>query len=108
SRVAINRTVAGVHFPVDSAAGQLLGTTLGEYFVHRASTPAANYSSRQFNCATFPAANDFVWHLVYDAPGDRWQPAQPAWIGAPISNAETAGQSPLLNWLWTQAAGEWP
>ena len=32
SRVAVNRTVAGVHFPVDSAAGCFLGLTLGEYF----------------------------------------------------------------------------
>ena len=30
-RFSINRTVAGVHFPIDASAGQMLGTTLGEY-----------------------------------------------------------------------------
>jgi hypothetical protein len=34
-RVAVNRTVAGVHFPIDSIAGHVLGTALGEYFVTR-------------------------------------------------------------------------
>jgi hypothetical protein len=31
-RITINRTVAGVHFPIDAAAGQVLGLTLGEFF----------------------------------------------------------------------------
>ena len=33
ARIAQNRTVAGVHYPVDSAAGALLGVALGQAFV---------------------------------------------------------------------------
>jgi hypothetical protein len=39
ARIAINRTVAGVHYPVDSAAGAVLGITLGDFLVARASAP---------------------------------------------------------------------
>ena len=34
-RVAINRTVAGLHFPVDSVAGMVLGRTLAEFYIKR-------------------------------------------------------------------------
>jgi hypothetical protein len=33
ARISINRVVAGVHFPVDIAAGMVLGLQLGKYFV---------------------------------------------------------------------------
>jgi membrane-associated phospholipid phosphatase len=32
-RFSVNRIVAGVHFPIDAAAGQVLGTSLGEFFL---------------------------------------------------------------------------
>ena len=51
-RIAVNRTVAGVHFPADSAAGAVLGIQLGRLLLARA-TPVgavarASFDGRQF------------------------------------------------------------
>ena len=40
NRIAVNRTIAGVHFPVDSAAGAVIGMTLGTYLAQRCQVPA--------------------------------------------------------------------
>ena len=37
ARIALNRTVAGVHFPFESMAGFLLGITIGQIFWRRLS-----------------------------------------------------------------------
>ncbi len=34
-RIAVNRTVAGVHFPVDSVAGMVLGRSIAELIMQR-------------------------------------------------------------------------
>ena len=33
ARISVNRVIAGVHFPIDLAAGLVLGLTVGRYFV---------------------------------------------------------------------------
>ncbi|WP_084020851.1 phosphatase PAP2 family protein [Microvirga flocculans] len=113
SRVAINRTVAGVHFPIDSAAGAFLGLTLGQYFVNLCRN-AGTYEAYQFESMQFPDPTaggappndgDFYWSELFDEtiPGPK-QPL-PAYV---ISNgAQGLSPSPLLTWLWDKAKREW-
>ena len=57
ARVAINRTVAGVHYPADSMAGQALGFAVGEYFIQRCragAAPANNVVSITFDGSVYP------------------------------------------------------
>ena len=117
ARIAINRTVAGVHFPIDSAAGGLLGLTLGQYFVSRSSYTVdgwtqrlpqdTNYDAWKFDGSAYVGTCDFYWHEIYDT-------ATPGQIGtAPyatnLGNKTMAGigQSPILKWLWDRALTEW-
>ncbi|HZB36595.1 MAG TPA: phosphatase PAP2 family protein [Beijerinckiaceae bacterium] len=115
SRTAINRTVAGVHFPVDSVAGALLGLTLGHYLVSRC-TGAADYEAWSFDGHSYPVssstapAEDFNWRVLFDV-GAAGGPAQVS-NGSYIPNASTqtldaGGHSPLLAFLWDKAAAEW-
>jgi hypothetical protein len=107
ARVAINRTVAGVHFPVDSAAGQLLGLTLGEYFVQRCRPPEIYevFYPWRFDGENYPAADDFNWRLLYDAPNEMR--LDEVFADRIISEGSTPSPSDLLNWLWAKAAAEW-
>ena len=103
ARIAINRTVAGVHFPVDSAAGRLLGEALAGYFVYRCAQPAAGYKDRSFDGTQFTNAGavlDFDYHV----------PLQ----NTPTSLFNTEGathtlttQSQVLKKLWDLAKDEW-
>jgi hypothetical protein len=108
ARVAINRTVAGVHFPVDSAAGQLLGLTLGDYFIRRCGIGGGNFNAWRFDGERFtmpPPNNDFDWRLLYDAVNDARLSAQ---FTDQIAGAPAPQTSPLLQWLWGKAVAEWP
>jgi hypothetical protein len=122
ARVAINRTVAGVHFPVDSAAGAMLGLTLADYFVARC-TRASGYTAWRFDGTRFPVATgspqappldgDFYWHALYDvATLQQTEAGATAAKYAAQQGTQTITPPPqnthtVLTKLWDKAKAEW-
>ena len=110
SRIAVNRTVAGVHFPVDSVAGAMLGLTLGQYLVARCKA-ANSYSAWKFDGTKFKG--DFSWRAMFDVgSGQKEAKTEEAIPSTYIESAEpqTLGpedHSTVLNWLWVEASKEW-
>ncbi|MGH7004941.1 MAG: phosphatase PAP2 family protein, partial [Alphaproteobacteria bacterium] len=112
ARIAINRTVAGVHYPIDSAGGAVLGLTLGHYFVRRCTAKGAaapdftpwSFDGTQYPGSTAPDA-DFNWHRLYDEalPNPRQKPTAYATAGT----AYDVPKNRLLGWLWDRAKAEW-
>lgn len=89
-RIAANRTVAGVHFPVDSRAGAHLGCVAGEYVYQMATAGHVPVS-------TFDAGgkkNDFLL--------SNFEPD--------VEVHELADPEPIkvLKALWSKATDEWP
>ena len=95
-RIATNRVVAGLHFPVDNIAGRLLGDTLASYFVGMCEgTPwkTASFDGTKLGSATEePDADDKAAN-----PSCTSAPAQPPY----------ATKHPILAELWQAARREW-
>jgi membrane-associated phospholipid phosphatase len=114
SRVAINRTVAGVHFPVDSAAGCVLGLTLATYMTVRC-TGSGQYMPWKFDGTAYPlpSANkpppndgDFYWRELFKVEPTIEQ--KTTGYATPLaSTGLSADKSPILEKLWTKALEEW-
>ena len=99
ARIAVNRTVAGLHYPVDSAVGRQLGTALAEFVVARATGGKVHergFDGRQYEEAN-GAALDFSLHQSLDH-GHGYSRE---------SRATAVGQAPLVAWLWKEAVKEW-
>ena len=109
ARIAVNRTVAGVHFPVDSAAGQLLGLTLGDFFIARAT--GGQYNSWTFDGLNYPGNEDFFGSELFDRVNCVRQlppnQSQASPYASMTNQAVNVPRSCLLGWLWTKAAEEW-
>jgi membrane-associated phospholipid phosphatase len=101
ARIATNRVVAGVHYPVDSAVGRLLGTALAEFLVARAT--GTRLHERGFDGRLFEGADgqalDFSLHQSMD------QTHGSAYTRS--AGTVSVGTAPLLNWLWEEALKEW-
>jgi len=107
ARIAINRTVAGVHYPADSMAGQALGFAVAEYFIQRCTAGAANnVASLTFDGAAYPGNQDFTGNEFYNPTTDAFMNPAPPYY-ARVAGAITVRQSLPLNWLWRQASNEW-
>ncbi len=106
ARIAINRTVAGVHFPIDSWAGKVLGTTLADYLVQRCGGQGSGLG-------VWARAWDAQDHLKADFAAspelhDMYPQAQhPGCVLLDAKAPVKCSTSPLLQWLWKKARAEW-
>jgi hypothetical protein len=110
-RIAMNRVVAGLHFPVDNIAGRVLGTVLGRYVVHRC-TPGS--SKPPCPSASF-IGPDFPPDGEYDPSTQRLFPGEDQDPNLPIAPYYRLGTdlplldevpSDILGPLWQKASAE--
>jgi PAP2 superfamily len=110
ARITTNRVIAGVHFPVDSMAGRMLGTALGEYFVGRCLGGNRTFMNRTF-IATGPNNAGIDNQPTTDFnPFNTTNPfVQDLDQGPFYSSAAGANipKSALLGYFWDKAQEEW-
>jgi membrane-associated phospholipid phosphatase len=95
-RIAVNRTVAGVHFPIDSWAGAALGIAIARLLLNRCGVrriPLFGYHYTAVGDA------DFAWPEPSEPPADR---------GLAPLGAVAAPPSDILSWLWDRVIEEYP
>jgi hypothetical protein len=121
ARIAINRTIAGVHFPVDSAAGQMLGLSIADYLLRRAGVSEVRGASIAqlgdwvFHGDVYPADADFMFRRLYDTRNRKREDEalggaakDIVWAKATSkADADAVEPSDLLTWLWRKAVAEW-
>ncbi|MEM6676660.1 MAG: phosphatase PAP2 family protein [Pseudomonadota bacterium] len=108
SRISINRTVAGVHFPVDSMPGAFLGLLLGEYLFDlmvESSThmhPGTVAGGYHFKTQHFGGENFDLGRMEGAANGD----ALPDWLEQTPFEFRPES-SHVLGWLYDRVIAEW-
>ena len=101
ARIAGNRTVAGLLFPVDSAAGRLLGRALGDFFVARCT--GNKLHERGFNGRKF---HDEHGHAIDFDLRVSMTDNQSGYYQL-MASAGSVAASPLMAFMWGQALTEW-
>jgi membrane-associated phospholipid phosphatase len=95
-RIAENRVIAGLHFPADNMAGQLLGEALSTYFVALAKGTKWAHASLDGDLLKDPLIE----------PGQDDSVANIGWSTWTL-DAGSAAKALLLEQLWEKAAEEW-
>jgi membrane-associated phospholipid phosphatase len=101
ARIAVNRTVAGVHFPIDTVAGQVLGLSLARYFILR-SKGGPTFNAWRLDGERYPKDQDFNFHDFFDSGTGQEKPTPYADLLASTPPAV----SPIMKWLWDAAQAE--
>ncbi|MEL6522091.1 MAG: phosphatase PAP2 family protein, partial [Pseudomonadota bacterium] len=105
SRIAINRHVAGVHFPADTYAGAVMGLTLGDYLCRRAGANT-DVTRVSFNAEGIGAADFALSNFFNNGKIEEWRAPDGATI-EPKANIDDVHPSDLVHWLWRKARLEW-
>ena len=102
ARIATNRVIAGVHFPVDSMAGRMLGVALGEYFVGRCAG-GQRFMERKFRASeidTFPETDFNPFNANQRLDAGKFYSETPGGTGS-------VQRTDLLEHVWEKARYEW-
>ena len=111
ARISVNRVIAGVHFPVDLAAGLVLGLAVGRYFVALARGEANDLTPCTFvgggyEKMAFPWT-DFPWGTILKTTESLPDlPATEKEANFNLAAPTDEKRSPLC-WLWGEAVKEW-
>jgi membrane-associated phospholipid phosphatase len=93
-RIAVNRTVAGMHYPIDTWAGAALGEAVGEIILTRC------------GARTTLRPRDYAATNIDFFVKDFLDDALAATTGLTRQAARASGDSKLFVWLWNEVVGE--
>lgn len=104
-RIAENREIAGLHFPIDNVAGRLTGDALASYVLSAASPANVGWSGGEFDGSNAQAlgagvieADSPLVEQVFAGPGCQACASSPN--AAPVA-------MPVLRQMWLDAQREW-
>jgi membrane-associated phospholipid phosphatase len=106
-RIAVNRTVAGLHFPVDSAAGALIGCAIGEAVYREAcGRPSTTGDHADLRFLLQAEAGESTPEADFPETADFSR----AWLSRRVLPQPGAalGVESILGRFWQKAEAEWP